>query len=464
MWKRVPSEIKWGIVVFILLNIPFFLFKLDIRLISVFYNPQDPYPWSLRARYPWNLLYYFGSYPASITAIISLILIVLSYFRPDFQKYRKTSLFLVTVLVLGPGLTVNAIFKDHYGRPRPRDIECFGGQQKYYYPLEPAFSAKGKSFPCGHCSMGFYFFALFFLFKRKRKWLSWLSFAIAVGYGIMIGIARMGQGGHFPSDVLWAGGMVYFITAFLYYRVFRLHQAMDVPEKKNAIRKVGKNQQYIALVVGILVGALILAGVLVATPISVQKTVDIPETIRTLSVKAAQGDVRISSSEKIKSDQIHFHTEGFGFPGCRLMIDSLQTREQVFSIRYFIHGFHTEEKTSVSVVSQNLDSLSWIVKSSHILLDSLIQIPRMYLSVREGFITIFPPVKLDSLHIFADTPNKKWYFKEFTQKDFIKILSGKVQTLIHDQWVEGIHPQGGRATVLRFPKKSRFVVYAGRTM
>jgi membrane-associated PAP2 superfamily phosphatase len=32
-----------------------------------------------------------------------------------------------------------------------------------------------------------------------------------LSYGLLMGVARMAQGGHFPSDVLWAGGMVYLV-------------------------------------------------------------------------------------------------------------------------------------------------------------------------------------------------------------------------------------------------------------
>jgi len=33
---------------------------------------------------------------------------------------------------------------------------------------------------------------------------------LGVLYGVLMGIARMGQGAHFASDVAWAGGITYF--------------------------------------------------------------------------------------------------------------------------------------------------------------------------------------------------------------------------------------------------------------
>jgi membrane-associated phospholipid phosphatase len=42
-------------------------------------------------------------------------------------------------------------------------------------------------------------------------------------YGGIIGVARIVAGGHFPSDVLWAGGFVYF-TAMLVALPFKFGQ------------------------------------------------------------------------------------------------------------------------------------------------------------------------------------------------------------------------------------------------
>ena len=49
-------------------------------------------------------------------------------------------------------------------------------------------------------------------------------------YGALMGVARMAQGGHFPSDVLWAGGVVYLVGLSLYY-LLRLDLG-ESPEEK----------------------------------------------------------------------------------------------------------------------------------------------------------------------------------------------------------------------------------------
>ncbi len=61
--------------------------------------------------------------------------------------------FLILSVVIGPGLIINAVFKDHWDRPRPRDVVEFGGMLQC--TPAPLRGESGESFPCGHCSVGF---------------------------------------------------------------------------------------------------------------------------------------------------------------------------------------------------------------------------------------------------------------------------------------------------------------------
>ncbi len=51
---------------------------------------------------------------------------------------------------------------------------------------------------------------------RNRK-ASAAFFLLALCYGAVLGYIRVAQGGHFVSDVLWSGGLVYLVCASLYY-------------------------------------------------------------------------------------------------------------------------------------------------------------------------------------------------------------------------------------------------------
>jgi membrane-associated phospholipid phosphatase len=104
---------------------------------------------------------------------------------------------------------VNVVLKDHWGRPRPAQIEAFGGSHTFSQPWEKTDFTGGRSFPSGHSSVAFYMMAPYFLLRRTRKKAAYTWLRMGLAYGILMGIARVVQGGHFVSDVLWAGGIIY---------------------------------------------------------------------------------------------------------------------------------------------------------------------------------------------------------------------------------------------------------------
>jgi membrane-associated PAP2 superfamily phosphatase len=126
--------------------------------------------------------------------------------------------YLALVMIVGPGLIVNTTFKEHWGRPRPLDLPQFGGSYAFLPVWDKGDPDRGQSFPSGHASTGFYFFALYFALRdRSRQARFWLIFALA--YGSLMGLARMIQGKHFASDVLWSAGFVWLASVSLYYTI-----------------------------------------------------------------------------------------------------------------------------------------------------------------------------------------------------------------------------------------------------
>ena len=119
----------------------------------------------------------------------------------------KQGLFVLLVLALGPGLVVNTVFKDHWGRARPSQVVDFGGNQTFTAaPLPANACEKNCSFVSGHAAAGFGLLAFSFLARdrRRRRFVG----ASAVAAGSAIGLARMAQGAHFLSDVVFAGLIV----------------------------------------------------------------------------------------------------------------------------------------------------------------------------------------------------------------------------------------------------------------
>jgi lipid A 4'-phosphatase len=135
-----------------------------------------------------------------------------------WRAHRRHALYLLLVMIVGPGLLVNGVFKEHWGRARPSQVVEFGGDKTFTRAAIPADQcAKNCSFVSGHASVGFFFLALAFTDPRRRaRWL-----VLGTGLGLGIGLVRMLQGGHFLSDVVFAGVVVYLTARGLHALLLR---------------------------------------------------------------------------------------------------------------------------------------------------------------------------------------------------------------------------------------------------
>lgn len=165
-----------------------------------------------------SFLFEYGTWPANITFAGALIVYLLSFPLQRWKRWRSSALLLVLTMILGAGVITNAILKDHWGRPRPKQVVQFGGKQEFRPFYSPNFFHQpepSKSFSCGHCSTGFYFFALMLVGKRLgKRWLYWSGFVLAIGLGTALSLLRIFQGGHFLSDVL-ASALIMWLTALV---------------------------------------------------------------------------------------------------------------------------------------------------------------------------------------------------------------------------------------------------------
>jgi len=173
--------------------------------------------WPVGDAQPWHFLYLYGYYPSYILGGAALALFAAGFVKPRLAPFRKGAAFMVLLLMLGPGLLVNTVLKDHWGRPRPRDITQFGGGKVFLNPWVEGAANNGKSFPSGHGASAFYLAMPFFVLRRRSPRIARRIFTLGMLYGIVMGVARIAQGGHFVSDVLWAWGGVHLTAVVLYY-------------------------------------------------------------------------------------------------------------------------------------------------------------------------------------------------------------------------------------------------------
>jgi membrane-associated PAP2 superfamily phosphatase len=203
----------------IVATVVFAVTPLDVDAARVFYRSTGPDHWPLARQFPWSLLYELASPLTASLIVLGLLGLVAGHVRGR-EAWRTYGIFLILSIVVGPGLIVNAGLKDHWERPRPRDIVEFGGP--LHYSPAPLPGEGGKSFPCGHCSVGFLFAAGWWVWKRRRPTWAYASLGLGLVVGVALGAGRMAGGGHFFSDVIWSALLTWGVTHALYYYVLRI--------------------------------------------------------------------------------------------------------------------------------------------------------------------------------------------------------------------------------------------------
>ncbi len=195
------------------LTVVIWLTGLDLRLAGLVVGPDGSWPGV--GRMPWSMLYHWAPVPAFVLAGVSLVLLLAGIRVARWRKFRRDALFLILLLALGPGLLVNVVLKDHVGRARPREVVQYGGSHAFTEIWQPGDTGRNSSFPSGHASVAFFLLAPWFVLRGRNRTLALAFLVGGILFGMAVGWARILQGGHFLSDVLWAGGLVYLVGAVL---------------------------------------------------------------------------------------------------------------------------------------------------------------------------------------------------------------------------------------------------------
>jgi membrane-associated phospholipid phosphatase len=113
----------------------------------------------------------------------------------------RTALVLTLALLLGPGLLVNGILKEHWGRPRPIEIVPFGGPKSYVNWWDPRGTCEQNcSFVSGEAASAAWMFGPAMFVPAPWRGLALTAAAV---FTALTGALRLSVGGHFFSDVLF---------------------------------------------------------------------------------------------------------------------------------------------------------------------------------------------------------------------------------------------------------------------
>ncbi|CUW38516.1 Putative Superfamily protein(Phosphatidic acid phosphatase/chloroperoxidase, N-terminal,42-233) [Magnetospirillum sp. XM-1] len=213
--------------------VPLVLFpRIDIGVSALFFDattrsfPFRVHPLGEFARKTLPIFLFAAAGLIGLAGAVSLLLR-----RPVAGIRPPMALLVVASLALGPGLVVNMILKDNWGRARPSTITEFNAGYQPDRRYTPALAMSDQcedncSFPSGHAALGFWTVSLALLAPPGRRR---AAMAAAFAFGAAMGLVRIAQGGHFISDVAFSGVIVVGISMGL-YRLIR-------PDHRSAAQK-----------------------------------------------------------------------------------------------------------------------------------------------------------------------------------------------------------------------------------
>ena len=174
---------------------------LDLAVSRLFFDPVSGFPEGAAVLEAFRDLGALAEWALALALIVPIFAKLLA---PESRLLVKprTTLFGLSTLALGPGLLVNLILKEFWGRARPREIVEFGGEATF----TPAWwiaaeCERNCSFVSGEASAAFWLLALAMVAP-----LAWRRAAAigALAITACVSFARIAAGGHFLSDVVLA--------------------------------------------------------------------------------------------------------------------------------------------------------------------------------------------------------------------------------------------------------------------
>ena len=346
-------------------TLPFWLTDLDLRVAALWYHPDAEDPWWESNRHLWVFLYQASPVLVSLLLIGSLLTLAATWVWTAWRRWRRYAVFVLVLTLLGPGLVINGVIKDYWGRPRPHQTIELGGTLAYAPPLVRRPEGQGMSFPSGHSAVGFALGAFFLIWQRRRPRLAWTALLVSAALGALIGAGRMIAGDHFLSDVIWSAVLTYGVAWGLYWFILRIPQreqaAVDRPQP------LPRRISHPALAAGgfLLASIALLYAVLLATPVQETRTLGIkplataagPRTLRLVADEATLTLFHLGAPAIAKGEaaSIRFKGRGFGLPASRVHGD-LERTDGTLTYTVSHAGVFTEKDSTLIV---GIDPSAW---------------------------------------------------------------------------------------------------------
>ena len=190
-------------------------------------------PWGGMLRKAGNIIPWLFAGPAFAAIILKLLFPHLSMFMP-----ARAAVLLAATMALAPGLLVNGVLKENWGRPRPVHVETFGGKDVF----NPWYSTNGTcpgncSFVSGEGALGFWMIAPASLVPAPFKGPALVAAAL---FGATAGGLRIAFGGHFFTDVAFSGVLTILVIALVRFLLYDRRGAPNDAAMEAGIGRLGR--------------------------------------------------------------------------------------------------------------------------------------------------------------------------------------------------------------------------------
>jgi membrane-associated PAP2 superfamily phosphatase len=194
--------------------------ELDLAISALFFDPEKK-DFMLRWTPPFNHLRDSAMLVVALLITPAFITLALKIVFPWRRMMISGSaiVFLVSTLILAPGIVTNLILKDYWGRSRPIDVPQFNGEERFTPWWDPRGGCpKNCSFVAGEGSGAFWTIAPAAL--APPAWRS-LAYGAALAFGVAVSALRVTFGAPIVSDALFAGVFTFLIIWLVHGLIYR---------------------------------------------------------------------------------------------------------------------------------------------------------------------------------------------------------------------------------------------------
>ena len=213
---------------------------LDLKISGLFYPVRDlngnMFAWRLSPAL--SALHDVGLNAAFVLVAPALIAPVIKLLFPRMRMLvsGRAIVFLISTMLLAPGLVTNVVLKDYWGRPRPIDVTEFGGQQHFVPWWDPRGDCPSNcSFVSGDVSTTAWTFAPAALAPPQYRA---LAYGAAAALTVFMAVVRIMFGGHFATDTVFAGVFTFLIVWLAYALIYRWRTRLDDKRIEDGLERI----------------------------------------------------------------------------------------------------------------------------------------------------------------------------------------------------------------------------------